>query len=309
MIDINSLEVFRTNRYYPTEIGMVSDNAYLSIVATNKCQCSCRYCINSETDHNLSLPVEKAVENIRKLMDKYSIKEAIILGGEPTLHHDIFTLIKRIRHETGLQMLRLTTNGIKLKDTEFLKRLVDVENGIQGINISCHNEDFMSYSELIVICENIKKYNPNIKIRINTNIWRGNLDNMDDFKHHYAQLCFHIDEMRVSNIIPKNDFSVNSTNKGMDMILSDEEYESIFNEIIDSGEKGVTAIVNEKTLGFVKYILLPLPTPIIINWNIGSTVSEQVCENDIKNRKINTFKCLVTGDISLSWNEGNIIRL
>ena len=34
---------------------------------------------------------------------------------------------------------------------------------------------------------------------------------------------------------------------------------------------------------------------------------EQVCENDIKNRKINTFKCLVDGSISLSWNKNNVI--
>lgn len=309
MISINSLEVFKTNRYFPTEIGMVSDNAYLSIIATNRCQCSCRYCINSETDHRLSLPIDKAVNNIKKLVDKYNIKEAIILGGEPTLHPDIFTLIKRVRHETGLKMLRLTTNGIKLKDIEFLSTLINPSNGIQGINISCHNEDFMTYKELITICQNIKEYNPNIKIRINTNIWKGNLDTIESFLHHYTILSPYIDEMRVSNIIPKDSFSVNSINNGLNMILTDKEYESIFNKIIKFGENYTTAIVNEKTLGFVKYILLPLPTPIIINWNIESSVSEQICENDIKNREINTFKCLVSGDISLSWNENNIINL
>lgn len=41
----------------------------------------------------------------------------------------------------------------------------------------------------------------------------------------------------------------------------------------------------------------------------GSRVSEQICENDIKNRKIHTFKCLVTGDISLSWNLGGKIEV
>ena len=39
------------------------------------------------------------------------------------------------------------------------------------------------------------------------------------------------------------------------------------------------------------------------------TVSEQVCENDIENRQINTFKCLVNGEISLSWNTNNVIEL
>lgn len=63
------------------------------------------------------------------------------------------------------------------------------------------------------------------------------------------------------------------------------------------------------TLGFVRYLLIPTKCPIIINWNLGSKVSDQVCENDIRNRKINTFKCLVSGDISLSWNKNNILNL
>jgi hypothetical protein len=30
IIQIGSLEIFKQNRYYPTDIGLVSDNAYLS---------------------------------------------------------------------------------------------------------------------------------------------------------------------------------------------------------------------------------------------------------------------------------------
>lgn len=265
-IDINSLEIFKTNRYYPTEIGMVSDNAYLSIVATNKCQCNCAYCINSETDHRLNLPIDKAVINIAKLVEKYGVKEAIILGGEPTLHPDIIGLVKRLRHESGLKMIRLTTNGIKLKNEQFLHELIDFTDGIQGINISCHNEDFMSYNELKLICKNIKDINPSIKIRINSNIWKENLDNVRDFLFHYKILHDNIDEMRVSNIIPKDSFSVNPTNKGLDMILTDSQYEKIFTDIIACCPN-VSPIVNYKTLGFVKYVLIPLDKPIIINWN------------------------------------------
>ena len=115
IIQTDSLEIFKTNRYYSTDIGMVSDNAYLSIVATNKCQKSCPYCINSNTDRRLDLPVGKAVGNIKTLVDKYHIKEAIILGGEPLLHNDLLHLVSRLRNDTGLKMLRLTTNGIALK--------------------------------------------------------------------------------------------------------------------------------------------------------------------------------------------------
>lgn len=114
MIDVSSLEIFKQNEYFPTDIGMVSNNAYLSIVATNKCQCACPYCINSETDKSLDLPIDKAYRNIQSLVDKYAVKDAIILGGEPLMHPSILSLIGSLRRIRGLKMLRLTTNGIML---------------------------------------------------------------------------------------------------------------------------------------------------------------------------------------------------
>ncbi|MGL5748898.1 MAG: radical SAM protein [Paraclostridium sp.] len=308
MINTDSLEIFKQNVYYPTDIGMISNNAYLSIVVTNKCQCRCTYCINGETDHRLELPIDKAISNIRLLVEKYKIKEAILLGGEPTLHKNLFKLLKKLRTETGLQTIRLTTNGIKLNNNpDFIKKLVDKDYGIHGLNISFHNEDFISYSELRDICFDIKYYNPNIKIRINSNIWKDNLDTITSLCSFIDKINF-VDEFRISNIIPKDSFSVNSKNNNEFIGLSVEEYNRLFQEICDYYSDTFTLIDNPKTLGFVRYVLIPSKIPIIINWNTSSSVSEQVCENNINTREINTFKCLVTGDISLSWNTNNIIN-
>lgn len=307
LIQTNSLEIFKQNKYISTDIGMVSDNAYLSIVATNNCQCKCAYCINSETDHHLNLPIAKAVYNIRKLIYRYEVKEAIILGGEPLLHPDILALVRDLRESTNLQMIRLTTNGIKLKNNpNFIKELVHPDWGVQGINISFHNQEFMSLNELYNVYRWIKKYNPNIKVRVNMNIWKGNCDAIELLNSHLYSIRF-VDEVRVSNIIPKDNFSVNPVNKGADLVLPDDEYISLFTQFIKQYEDKYTIIENKETLGFVRYLLIPTPCPIIINWNLGSKVAEQVCENDIEHRKINTFKCLVNGDISLSWNTNNII--
>lgn len=311
IIPIDSLEIFRTNRYIPTKIGMVSDNAYVSIVATNNCQFNCPYCINSSTDRSKNLPIGKAYDNIQSIVDKYGVKEGIILGGEPLLHPDILGLIRRLRTITGLKMMRLTTNGYYLKQhPEIIPQLVDKRWGIQGINISHHGKDsFMNYSELGYICRLIKEANPEIKIRINSNIWKNNLDTFDSLVSHIRRATEYADEIRVSNIIPKDDFSVNPINHGEDLILTDNEYielfESLYQHYLDLG---FSIIENKETFGFVKYLLIPTRKPIIINWNIGSMVSDQVCENDIEHRKINTFKCLVDGSISLSWNQNNIIK-
>lgn len=307
MINSSSLEVFKTNFYTPHEIGNVSNNAYLSIVTTNACQRKCQYCINSETDSGLELPIDAATKNIKALVDKYAVKEAILLGGEPTLHSNLFELLKQLRVNTGLSMIRLTTNGIALKDSGFVYRLVNKDYGIQGINISYHNEDFVTLSELEGIVRSIKNMNPDIKVRINTNIWTGNNDNLPELLVFLDRLSF-VDEIRISNLIPKDSFSVNAANSTF-MGLSIDDYNNLFQQLCAHYSNNVTLIENEKTLGFVRYVLIPKKVPLIINWNTQSTVSEQVCENDYSKRQINTFKCLVDGRISLSWNENNVITL
>lgn len=239
------------------------------------------------------------------------IQEAIILGGEPLLHPNIVQLIKKLNNNTGLKKIRLTTNAIALINNDnLIKEIFNPIDGLYGINISSHNnEDFMTYDKLKEICFKIKTVNPNIKIRINSNIYKNNLDNIDEILKHIQIISEFSDEMRISNIIPKDDFSVNNINHADDLILSNKQYEDLFNQLINHYADKYTIIENDKTLGFVKYLLIPAKFPIIINWNINSTVAEQICENDINNRFINTFKCLVNGEISLSWNNSNIINI
>ena len=312
LIRTDSLEIFKQNEYTLTDIGYVSNNAYLSIVATNNCQCNCPYCINSETDRRLNLPLDKATTNIKKLVDKYHVKEAIILGGEPLLYPKIDWLIHRLKHQCGLKKVRLTTNGIRLAsygmcDRAFVGELCTA--GLDGINISFHNEDFISFDELEDVYAVFR--DRGVKVRINTNIWRDNHDDVGTILRFLRKIAPYCDEVRVSNIIPKDSFSVNPVNReDNDLILSDDEYIDIFNGILSHyASEGYAIFENPKTLGFVRYLLIPTEKPIIINWNIGSTVSEQVCENSLGERQINTFKCLVNGDISLSWNTNNVLKL
>ena len=300
-IQKDSLEIFKTNIYIPQDIGLVSNNAYLSVVATNKCNRNCPYCINGDTDHSRSIPIRKMTKYVSELVNRYTVKEAIILGGEPTLHPDICNVIHGLKY-AGIEIVRLTTNGIALTD----QLLTDmVTYGLYGLNLSFHNEDFITYERLSQIYALCKKLG--IKLRINTNIWRGNHDTVSEFLDFYQTITDKCDEVRVSNIIPKDTFSVNPKNdeKAAQMILPDFVYNKFFQDLCDYYSQNRTLIENKDTLGFVRYILIPTKCPIIVNWNIGSKVAEQVCENDIANRKINTFKCLVSGNISLSWNEGN----
>jgi molybdenum cofactor biosynthesis enzyme MoaA len=61
-------------------------------------------------------------KNVGELVDRYNVKEAIILGGEPTLHPNICNVIHGLKY-AGIEIVRLTTNGIALTD-QLLKDMV-----------------------------------------------------------------------------------------------------------------------------------------------------------------------------------------
>lgn len=307
LIQLNDLEVLRSNDmivYSNVLKRNINPNLYLSIVATNACQCSCPYCINSNTDRSLNMPIKKAIENIAKAKHLLNIKECVILGGEPTLYPDLKELISALK-DMKFEKICLTTNGINLKnDMSFL------EYGITHLNISIHNDNkLFGLEDLENVYVYIKKFNPDIKIRVNTNVYKDNHDTLLSLTQWIIDLQEKCDTIRVSNIIPKDSFSVNTINDkvGLDMIKTDEEYNRLFDDLIAWYGAGMPCIENKNALGFVDYTFIPLTSPVIVNRNIDSKVSNQVCENS--DSVVNTIKCLVTGDLSLSWNINNIIKL
>ena len=313
IIENNSLEVLRSCNYIKNkEINAnISDNLYLSIVATNTCNKNCPYCINSLTDNSLQLPIEKAKINIKNAVDKLGVKEAVILGGEPTLYPHLIELIQFLKRDCNLRNVGLTTNGIKFRNLDFFESVV--KTNIDFINISYHNHNdlFRPYELLDIYNRFCSIKNHNQKIRINTNVWKGNNDTIDSLINFISQISMCCDEIRVSNIIRKDNFSVNPNivDDALDMYMEDSEYEVLFNKLLEHYKVNYSIIHNPLALGFVNYYLIPTRVPIILNWNINSKVSEQVCENNIGDNNIHTVKCLVTGDISLSWNTNNIIKL
>lgn len=306
VISNTELEVLRECKYNKYDIGLVSDQAYMSVVLTNKCNRNCFYCINSQTDKTLELNIDKAFPKIKACVKKYGIKEVVILGGEPLLHPRLFDFIKMLK-TLGLRKIGLTTNGDFLNQG---RAITLAKSGIDFINISIDNFSVRKLSEYKGFYSLFKKVNENLKVRVNTNIYRGNHDKLFNLLAFLTDLHDCCDEIRVSNLIFKDSFSVNSINsqEATDRIMSDEEYIKLFNDIQEYYEwRGFPVIVNKKALGFVEYAAIMTTPIIILNKNIDSDVSKQVCENSIEEKKIHTFKCLVSGDISLSWNTNNII--
>lgn len=308
IVNLNDLEVLKTNDNYVFNDNLkanVNTNLYMSIVCTNNCQCKCPYCINGNTNKNIEMPLDKALKNIYTAKHLLGIKECVILGGEPTLYSRLNELIDGL-NSMSFNKICLTTNGIKLKESyDFIKY------GITHLNISIHTDnDKFNINNLTDFYKKVKIDYPNVKIRVNTNVWKGNHDTLESLNEWIQRLQGNCDSIRVSNIILKDSFSVNSINntESINLIHTDEYYNQLFDDLINYYSDKMTCIDNPNSLGFVDYTLIPIKSMVIVNRNINSKVSQQIiCENEDK--KINTIKCLVNGELSLSWNTNNIIKL
>lgn len=95
---------------------------------TNRCNLNCYICINNTPSMGFLFdpPIEyfdKIFEHFSKFDPKPSIQ---LFGGEPTVRKDLFDIIK-LGRSYGLT-LRVTTNGIKLADEDYCRKLVDTHS-------------------------------------------------------------------------------------------------------------------------------------------------------------------------------------
>ena len=102
----------------------------LQVFITNQCNKRCAGCFYQD---NLGKG-EISLEEYRHLLEKYSkgIDRLTLLGGEPTLHRDLFHMIE-FNQDLGLKTT-IYTNGFNLKALENINlRDVDIRLGVLGL--------------------------------------------------------------------------------------------------------------------------------------------------------------------------------
>ena len=112
----------------------------LRISLINTCNFGCVYCVAD--DHELienrqllkdnALPSDVLLHLINLLNTKLHFKNIRLTGGEPLLYKDINSLIKNIKTQTGIDDIKLTTNGYLLEG--MAQSLKDA--GLSHINLS-----------------------------------------------------------------------------------------------------------------------------------------------------------------------------
>ncbi|MBL7169444.1 MAG: radical SAM protein [Candidatus Aenigmarchaeota archaeon] len=99
------------------------ENIGVGIDVTQRCQCRCPTCFYEERDAENDINHEL----FRTIIDEAKengFRELYFLGGEPTLHREIFDLIDY--GSTGnFDPLILVTNGLRLSDEEFCRSIAE----------------------------------------------------------------------------------------------------------------------------------------------------------------------------------------
>ncbi len=106
--------------------GHKSDSILVNIDVTNRCNLNCPICFANA--NKTKIVYEPDLDTIKKILDnlkKRGVRFIQFAGGEPTVRNDLFEIIKYAK-DLGFLDIQLATNGIKLKDIDYLKKLKDV---------------------------------------------------------------------------------------------------------------------------------------------------------------------------------------
>ncbi len=98
------------------------------------CNLRCKWCYAlNATDFRQEMPLEMAKSIVNTLAEN-DVKQITLIGGEPTLYSCITELISYIKGKDPEIRVSITTNGIRLSDESFSRKLIQV--GLDGCNIS-----------------------------------------------------------------------------------------------------------------------------------------------------------------------------
>ncbi|MCF8461195.1 MAG: radical SAM protein [Flavobacteriales bacterium] len=143
------------------------------VMATNKCNTNCSYCSAEMQEPSFARMDKSDFDKIIKENKKIKLTLA---GGEPTVHPDMFYFIEEaVKNNCNVQ---LATNGIKLNNTEFTKKLKSA--GLSEIRLSFEmlKEDYPVSPELkrwtrlkLKALENLEK--ENLPVSLSPTIFKG----------------------------------------------------------------------------------------------------------------------------------------
>ncbi|WFD12069.1 radical SAM (seleno)protein TrsS [Tepidibacter hydrothermalis] len=152
----------------PHDCGLCSDHRQHTCTAlieiTQKCNLSCKFCF-ADAGKNSEPDIETIKYYYQRIMKASGNCNIQLSGGEPTLREDLDEIIK-LGHDMGFSFIQLNTNGLKLKDLDYVKKLKHA--GLNSVFLQFDGMNDTIYSNLrgkellkdkLVAIENLRKMN------------------------------------------------------------------------------------------------------------------------------------------------------
>lgn len=131
---------------------------YIQFYPTLRCNRSCDFCFNKEIPFVPDMPLESFRTMLGRLKS-IGVKSIDIIGGEPTLHRDIITIIQEAE-QNGFTV-NLSSNGA---NTETLSHVFETTEGTT-VGVSINDRETLGYLKKF-----ISKHRPVVKTVFNAGI-------------------------------------------------------------------------------------------------------------------------------------------
>ncbi len=111
----------------PFDCGLCPDHEQHTCLAvleiTQSCDLGCNICYANSKDDKKYLSLDKIKKMVDTTVKNEGTQDVLqISGGEPTLHPDFFEILDYCK-KSSIRHLMVNTNGVKLCDEEFVKKL------------------------------------------------------------------------------------------------------------------------------------------------------------------------------------------
>jgi radical SAM protein with 4Fe4S-binding SPASM domain len=116
----------------------------MDLAITYRCNNDCPHCYNARPRNYKELDTQSWRDILDKLWD-YGIPHIVFTGGEPTIRADLCELIAHA--EKNGQITGINTNGRRLKDSNFVKQLVDA--GLDHVQITFESHEPYIHDEMV----------------------------------------------------------------------------------------------------------------------------------------------------------------
>lgn len=210
---------------------------------TSRCNKNCRYCFKFE-EKELSLEENKKI--LKNLIDR-KVERIAWSGGEPFLYDGLKELLKIAKENNVLNYVN--TNATILNEDNLKENIEYVDRLI--ISLDFIDEELNKkyeigenyFEHLKKILKLVKKVKPNIEIKINTVVFKGNLNKLEEL---YQELLnYDIDCWKLIRFFPVRGKAL----RELSLDVTDEEFAQVVKDFSNRQQNFKIVIHGHKEMG------------------------------------------------------------